>query len=493
LINSLDMKTKYIACLYIAILLLVTNNASAQRIRKDHREMTPSEKTAYVNALIVLRNNGTLTMIADHHASHFTTAIHSTSTTNGEFFLPWHRIFAVEMENYIRGTSAAASTLCVPYWDWRLENTAANVTWDDAGFLQLSTLNSGSYTVTRSLGTTNTLATPTDVTNMLAIPSLMSSPPAIGLKSSSVNFLTYRMEFWHDRGHNFIGGTMGGSTSPRDPIFFLHHNFVDKLWQEWFDSDNGVAKTDYTFTAPSSSYWMWPGITANAVKDSRYMKFQDGMSAPVTQEEVWYAYNSKLVLDGVNGAAFNVTGTNRLYCYTAWNGTALKGEIFAGDVKRNVSDNIVADNRGGIKIKSGATCTFSTSSAITLLPGFESEYGAVFQTNLVSLPCGFNALRPEAGDEVTDIDNIQILNTDTQLYVYSEFGSNNLQINYTLGADSRVTIQLFNMMGQMVYSAGMGERPPGAHQNNISIQLANGVYFCKLITDNHQQAVKFVY
>jgi hypothetical protein len=328
---------------------------------------------------------------------------------------------------------------------------------------------------------------------MLAIPALMSSPPATGLKSSSVNVLTYRMEFWHDRGHNFIGGTMGTSGSPRDPIFFLHHNFVDKLWQEWYDSDNGVAKTDHSFSTPASSYWMWPNITGNAVKDSRYMKFQASTSAPVTEEEVWYAYNSKLVLDGINGAAFNVTGANRLYCYTAWNGTALKGEIFAGDVKRDANDNIVADNRGGIKIKSGATCTFSSSAAITMLPGFESEYGAVFQTNLVALPCGFNALRPEAGEEVTDIDDINIQNTDNQLFVYSEAGSNNLQVNYTLGANSRVTIQLYNMMGQMVYSAGMGEQPAGAHQNNISIQLANGVYFCKLITDNQQQAVKFVY
>ena len=486
------MKTKHLACLCIAILLLVSNDPLlAQRIRKDHSEMTPSEKTAYVNALIVLRNNGTLTMIANHHSSHFSSPIHSTSTTNGEFFLPWHRVFAFEMENYIRGTSAAASSLCIPYWDWRIENTLANVTWDDADFLQLSAINSGNYTVTRSLGTTNILATPTAVTNLLAIPALMSSAPASGLKSASVNFLTYRMEFWHDRGHNFIGGTMGGSSSPRDPIFFLHHNFVDKLWQEWYDSDNGVAKTDYTFTTPSSTYWMWPGITANAVKDSRYMKFQEGMSAPIKQEEVWYAYNGKLVLDGMNGTPFNVTGTNRLYCYTAWNGITIKGELFAGDVKRNASDNIIPDNRGGIKIKSGASCSFMAGSAVTLLPGFESEYGAVFQTNIVSLPCGFNDLSPNAGEEITNIEDA--LSIENKLYVYTEPSNNNLLVNYTLGSNSIVTIQLYNMMGQLVYSNGIGAQPTGTYQNNISIQLSNGIYFCKLITNNQQQTVKFVY
>lgn len=484
------MKTKYIAFLYMATFLLVSGNLLAQRIRKDHREMTPAEKTAYVNALVVLRNNGTLTMLANHHTSHFTTPIHTTSSTNGEFFLPWHRLFAIEMEDYIKNTSAAASPLCIPYWDWRIENTAANVTWDDAGFLQLSAINSGSYTVTRSLGTTNTMTSQADITSMLAVPTFISSPPATNLKSTTANFFTYRLESWHDRGHNFIGGTMGTSGSPRDPIFFLHHNFVDKLWQDWYDSDNGVAKTDYTFTTPSTSYWMWPSVSPNVLKDSRNLKYQTTTSSPVTQEEVWYAYNKKLVLDGINNTAFNVTGTNRLYCYTAWNGSNVKGEIFLGDLKRDASDNIIADNRGGFKIKSGASCTFSTGSAVYMLPGFESEYGAVFETNIVSLPCGFNSLRPEA---TTSVDDLNALNADNQLSVYADWGGSNLLINYTLATNSRVTIQLLNTMGQLVYSSNAGEQSEGDHQDNISIQLAKGIYFCRLITDRTQQTVKFVY
>jgi hypothetical protein len=282
---------------------------------------------------------------------------------------------------------------------------------------------------------------------------------------------------------------MGGTASPRDPIFFLHHNFVDKLWQEWYDSDNGVAKTDYTYTTPTSDYWTWPGISPNTIKDSRFMKFQNSSSDPVTQEEVWYAYNKKLVLDGTNGSAFNVTATNRLYCYTAWNGSAVKGEIFAGDVKRDASDNIVADNRGGLKIKSGATCTFSAGGAVNLLPGFESEYGAVFEARVVTLPCGFNSLRPE---EVTSIETPDEVNTNPQLYVYTEWG-NNLVVNYSLAVNSKATLQLYNAMGQMVYTAGLGEQQAGKYQNTISLQLANGVYFCKLITDQTQQTVKFVY
>ncbi len=486
------MKTKYTPCIYIAAFLLFTHSVLAQRIRKDHREMTPAEKTAYVNALIVLRDNGTLTMMANHHSGHFNTPIHSTSTTNGEFFLPWHRLYAFQMENLIRATSVTASNLCVPYWDWRLENTASNVTWDDAGFLQLSAINSGSYTVTRSLGTVNTLATQSNITSMLSIPTFISTPPSSGLKSSTVNFFTYRLEYWHDRGHNFIGGTMGTSASPRDPIFFLHHNFVDKLWQEWYDSDNGVAKTNYTFSNPSTDYWTWPGIGPNELNNSRYMKYQTNSSSPVTQEEVWYAYNKKLVLDGINGTPFNVTGTDRLYCYTAWNGTNVQGEIFAGDVKRDAGDNIVADNRGGIKIKSGASCKFSSGAAINMLPGFESEYGAVFETNIVSSPCGFNEIQSPT-KEITSTEHVDVVNTNHQLYVYSELGRNNVVASYLLQSNSNVTLQLYNVMGQMVYSIDAGYQSAGYYQNNINIELASGVYICKLITDNSQEMVKFVY
>ena len=37
----------------------------------------------------------------------------------------------------------------------------------------------------------------------------------------------------HNAGHRFIGGHMGGAFSPNDPIFWLHHANVDRLWDAW--------------------------------------------------------------------------------------------------------------------------------------------------------------------------------------------------------------------------------------------------------------------
>lgn len=37
----------------------------------------------------------------------------------------------------------------------------------------------------------------------------------------------------HNAGHNFIGGHMALGFSPNDPIFWLHHANVDRIWAKW--------------------------------------------------------------------------------------------------------------------------------------------------------------------------------------------------------------------------------------------------------------------
>lgn len=37
----------------------------------------------------------------------------------------------------------------------------------------------------------------------------------------------------HNRVHVWVGGDMGPGTSPNDPVFFLNHCFVDKIWADW--------------------------------------------------------------------------------------------------------------------------------------------------------------------------------------------------------------------------------------------------------------------
>jgi len=37
--------------------------------------------------------------------------------------------------------------------------------------------------------------------------------------------------------HVWVGGSMGPMSSPNDPVFFLHHCNVDRLWAQWWSDD----------------------------------------------------------------------------------------------------------------------------------------------------------------------------------------------------------------------------------------------------------------
>ena len=55
------------------------------------------------------------------------------------------------------------------------------------------------------------------------------------------NDLESRHDGMHNRVHGWVGGHMGRGHSSNDPIFFLHHCNVDRIWAFW-QSREGAAK-----------------------------------------------------------------------------------------------------------------------------------------------------------------------------------------------------------------------------------------------------------
>jgi hypothetical protein len=53
--------------------------------------------------------------------------------------------------------------------------------------------------------------------------------------AETTGFVEMVENFYHNSVHCAVGGIMCGPLSPYDPIFFLHHAQVDKIWKDWQD------------------------------------------------------------------------------------------------------------------------------------------------------------------------------------------------------------------------------------------------------------------
>jgi len=80
---------------------------------------------------------------------------------------------------------------------------------------------------------------------------------------------------------------MGALDSPGDPMFYLHHNMVDKIWADWFrlhptSTGSGLNTSMRTF----QDYPGFPGTNINA---TNYVNPRD--------MKIWFAYDNVLLLD----------------------------------------------------------------------------------------------------------------------------------------------------------------------------------------------------
>jgi hypothetical protein len=83
----------------------------------------------------------------------------------------------------------------------------------------------------------------------------------------------------HNRVHVWVGGDMQFGTSPNDPVFFLHHANVDRLWAQWQASAGAAAYAPTTGGPPGHNLndAMFdlgaPGITPASVLDHYRMDY----------------------------------------------------------------------------------------------------------------------------------------------------------------------------------------------------------------------------
>ena len=453
-------------------LLCCLGSLSAQRIRKDHKEMTPSERTVYVNALKAILPD--VTTLVNRHAAPSTLGIaHRTQS-----FFPWHRLFVLDLENSLRVStgSSLSNRIAIPYWDWRTDFNTTTILWDDQAFL--GQFNSPTFTWFGNLGRTMSgdfiIGSPT---NTAEINRHLNFP---GGTFSDYETFRSGMEDHHGDAHGWVGGAMAEvAISPRDPAFFLHHGFMDKIWQEWEDKSSTVKSVFTVTTMPD-----YP-IDPSTVIDARV-------------HDVWYAYNKKLLLDGLRSTFYTntINNTKKTYCYVAWNGSAVEGTIYAGDIQRDASDNVIADTKGGF-IVDGAGADFYAGSSIELRPGFSTVLGSPFSAQIVDKPCGYttNNLMGEP-----DNDPVLYLQTKTDKGLKAGEGkaypnpfTSELSIDYNVETDTPLSIELVNALGQSVWQQKYGIQRQGLFNTIIPTQdLPKGLYHVLIRNIKNQVTLKVV-
>jgi len=259
-------------------------------IRKSAADLTDDEIAKFLEAVLILK---TIEVAPGFSAYDRFVALHGavmgvlTPDSGGETvnfghgnigFLPWHRQYLRSFEKAL--SDALGEQVAIPYWDWADDIGAANrlFTPDFLGSLRWGSARDLSDGVLRA--TVPTAERPAwwpDGVSGFRVDDLLEEgrgealergsmeadwPPQLPWLNALVS-VNQRIDgrhplwvFWaiieqgiaqlsqtHNAGHRFVGGHMGGMFSPNDPVFWMHHANVDRLWAQWqqLRLDNGLS------------------------------------------------------------------------------------------------------------------------------------------------------------------------------------------------------------------------------------------------------------
>lgn len=219
-------------------------------IRKNASALTTAEQTVYhdtITEMIQSRVYGALVAIHgdmshDQHGS--------MGPTGAERFLPWHRDFLLKLETQMQ---ALKHNSFIPYWDWTQDR--AIPAWMGSFLPVVSVLGrKNPIHVRRSLGKHGRLPASAEVNALVQHTGL------------SYDEFTTLLEGFHNDVHNWVGGTMSNiMISPADPIFWMHHAQVDRIWSLWQANPANAGKHP-TLTGADAVLDPWNPDTAASVQ-----------------------------------------------------------------------------------------------------------------------------------------------------------------------------------------------------------------------------------
>jgi tyrosinase len=147
------------------------------------------------------------------------------------YFCAWHRGYLYYFEKQLR-TVSGDNGLILPYWDQYSYSTIPSQFTDTSSPLYVNRVNTDIYAA---------------LTMAPFAPTVTDFPRGT---NTSIEFEPTYEGQPHNPIHNIIGNVMATMQSPTDPIFWLHHANLDRLWVAWVAAGGGRK-----MPPKSSSYW----------------------------------------------------------------------------------------------------------------------------------------------------------------------------------------------------------------------------------------------
>lgn len=231
-------------------------------------------------------------------------------------FLPWHREFLRRFEEEMRRASGNP-TITLPYWDWTESDSVAKIFTDDflggdgdpddIYFVKTGPFRKGLWTMAATYDDTDdewdddideearlspeglqrrfdyeeeeaSLPVADDVADLLITPRMYDTAPYDPSSDPRLSMRNYLEGFrpdepdnrgLHNAVHIWVGGDMQSASSPNDPVFFLHHTNIDRLWHQWQEKyGNSTYPTmSQTRHGAQEVLFLFGGITAEETFD----------------------------------------------------------------------------------------------------------------------------------------------------------------------------------------------------------------------------------
>jgi tyrosinase len=160
--------------------------------------------------------------------------IHFDGCPHGNwYFLPWHRKYILDFERICRDLSGEPN-FALPYWNWTQTRSIPAPFWegtllDTTRAIGKNAEISGQFVGRRVI---DRILRKNDFELFASFrPQGQNSTDPLWQRRVGAKALLERTP--HDNVHVWINGNMVTLMSPLDPIFWLHHCNIDRLWAEW--------------------------------------------------------------------------------------------------------------------------------------------------------------------------------------------------------------------------------------------------------------------